>query len=213
MTLDEIREAFPRLEWKQYGNFLVVRTEGWVLSVEVSSPEYGYLASFSETSSTMRLPPAASYKTCAIAAIKDVLQQTQQNIEFKANQLKKLSEELKPAVKPIAKPTTLKLPELTHYDPDWIPTLHEVRKNLQGRMQRYVCNALPRRTVEESRMTGEILFYITESLEGDTTLITYLQRRGYPYIENEYATDLRVMWIEDIMQMCERAKKGQQNED
>ena len=57
-------------------------------------------------------------------------------------------------------------------------------------------------------MAGEVLFYITESLEGDSTLITYLQRRGYPYIENEYATDLRVMWIEDIMQMCELAKKG-----
>ena len=106
------------------------------------------------------------------------------------------------------KPTTLQFPELSHYDPDWIPTLLEVRKNLQGRMQRYVCNALPRRTVEEARMSGEILFYVTESLEGDSTLITYLQRRGYPYIENEYATDLRVMWIEDITQMCELAKKG-----
>ena len=105
-------------------------------------------------------------------------------------------------------PTTLQFPELTHYDPDWIPLLHETRKLLRGRMERYVCNALPRRTVEEARMAGEILFYITESLEGDSTLITYLQRRGYPYIENEYATDLRVMWIEDIMQMCELAKKG-----
>ena len=103
-------------------------------------------------------------------------------------------------------PTTLQFPELSHYDPDWIPTLLEVRKNLRGRMQRYVCNACPRRTVEEARMAGEILFYITESLEGDSTLITYLQRRGYPYIENEYATDLRVMWIEGIMQMCELAK-------
>ena len=93
--IDKIREAFPRFEWKQYGNFLVVRTEGWILSVDVSSPEYGHLASFSETSSTMRLPPAASYKSCAIAAIKDVLQQTQQNIRFKVNQLNKLSEELK----------------------------------------------------------------------------------------------------------------------
>ena len=105
-------------------------------------------------------------------------------------------------------PTTLQFPELTHYDPDWIPTLLEIRKNLRGRMQRYVCNALPRRTVEEARMSGEVLFYITESLKGESTLITYLQRRGYPYIENEYATDLRVMWIEDIMQMCELAKKG-----
>ena len=105
-------------------------------------------------------------------------------------------------------PETLQFPELTHYDPDWIPLLHETRKRLRGRMQRYVCNAFPRRTVEEARMAGEILFYITESLEGDSTLITYLQRRGYPYIENEYATDLRVMWIEDIMQMCELAKKG-----
>ena len=105
-------------------------------------------------------------------------------------------------------PTTLQFPELSHHDPDWIPTLLEVRKNLRGRMERYVCNAFPRRTVEEARMSGEILFYITESLEGDSTLITYLQRRGYPYIENEYATDLRVMWIEDIMQMCELAKKG-----
>ena len=94
MSIDEIREAFPRFEWKQYGNFLVVRTEGWILSVDVSSPEYGHLASFSETSSTMRLPPAASYKACAIAAVKDVLQQTQQNIRFRANQLNKLSEEL-----------------------------------------------------------------------------------------------------------------------
>ena len=105
-------------------------------------------------------------------------------------------------------PTTLQFPELSHYDPDWIPLLLETRKLLRGRMQRYVCNALPRRTVKEARMAGEILFYITESLEGDSTLITYLQRRGYPYIENEYATDLRVMWIEDIMQMCELAKKG-----
>ena len=93
--IDEIREAFPHFEWKQYGNFLVVRTEGWILSVDVSSPEYGHLASFSETSSTMRLPPAASYKACAIAAVKDVLQQTQQNIRFRANQLNELSEELK----------------------------------------------------------------------------------------------------------------------
>ena len=103
-------------------------------------------------------------------------------------------------------PETLQLPGLTHYDPDWIPTLLEVRKNLRGRMQRYVCNALPRRTVEEARMAGEILFYITESLEGDSTLITYLQRRGYPYIENEYATNLRVMWIEEIIYLCELAK-------
>ena len=95
MSIDEIREAFPRFEWKQYGNFLVVRTEGWILSVEVSFPEHGYLASFSETSSTVRLPPVASYRGCAIAAIKDVLQQTQQNIRLRANQLNKLSEELK----------------------------------------------------------------------------------------------------------------------
>ena len=93
--IDKIREAFPRFEWKQYGNFLVVRTEGWILSVDVSSPEYGHLASFSETSSTMRLPPAASYKSCAIAAIKVVLEQVQQNIRFKVNQLNELSEELK----------------------------------------------------------------------------------------------------------------------
>ena len=92
--IDKIREAFPRFEWKQYGNFLVARTEGWVLSVDVPSPEHGYSASFSETSSTVRLPPAASYKGCAIAAVKDVLQQTQQNIRFKVNQLNKLSEEL-----------------------------------------------------------------------------------------------------------------------
>ena len=92
--IDEIREAFPRFEWKQYGSFLAVRTEGWILSVEVSFPEHGYLASFTETNSTLRLPPAASYKGCAIAAIKDVLQQTQQNIRFKVNQLNKLSEEL-----------------------------------------------------------------------------------------------------------------------
>ena len=92
--IDEIREAFPRFEWKQYGNFLVVRTEDWILSVDIAFPEHGHLASFSETSSTMRLPPAASYKSCAIAAVKDVLQQTQQNIRFRANQLNKLSEEL-----------------------------------------------------------------------------------------------------------------------
>ena len=94
MSIDEIREAFPRFEWKQYGSFLVARTEGWVLSVAVTFPEHGYLASISKTSSTMRLPPAASYKACAIAAVKDVLQQTQQNIRFKVNQLNKLSEEL-----------------------------------------------------------------------------------------------------------------------
>ena len=92
--IDEIREAFPRFEWKQYGNFLAVRTEGWILSVDIAFPEHGHLASFSETSSTMRLPPAASYKSCAIAAVKDVLQQTQQSIRFKVNQLNKLSEEL-----------------------------------------------------------------------------------------------------------------------
>ena len=92
--IDEIREAFPRFEWKQYGSFLVVRTEGWILSVDMAFPEHGHLASFSETSSTMRLPPAASYKGCAIEAVKDVLQQTQQNIRFRANQLNKLSEEL-----------------------------------------------------------------------------------------------------------------------
>ena len=92
--IDEIREAFPRFEWKQYGNFLVARTEGWILSVDIAFPEHGHLASFSETSSTMRLPPAASYKGCAIAAVKDVLEQVQQYIRFRANQLNKLSEEL-----------------------------------------------------------------------------------------------------------------------
>ena len=91
--IDKIREAFPRFEWKQYGNFLVVRTDGWILSVDVAFPEHGHLATFSETS-TMRLPPAASYKGCAIAAVKDVLQQTQQSIRLKVNQLNKLSEEL-----------------------------------------------------------------------------------------------------------------------
>ena len=96
MSIDKIREAFPSFEWKQYGNFLVVRTEGWVLSVDVSSPEHGYSASFTEINqSLLRLPPAASYKDCAIEAVKDVLQQTQQNIRFRANQLNKLSEELK----------------------------------------------------------------------------------------------------------------------
>ena len=94
--IDKIREAFPRFEWKQYGNFLVARAEGWILSVEVSSPEHGYSASFTEINyNLLRLPPAASYKDCAIAAVKDVLQQTQQNIRFRANQLNKLSEELK----------------------------------------------------------------------------------------------------------------------
>ena len=94
-TIDEIREAFPHFEWKQYGNFLAVRTEGWILSVDIAFPEHGHLASFSETNNLLRLPPAASYKACAIAAVKDVLQQTQQNIRFRANQLNKLSEELK----------------------------------------------------------------------------------------------------------------------
>ena len=94
MSIDEIREAFPRFEWKQYGNFLVASTDSWILSVAVTFPEHGYLASISKTSSTMRLPLAASYKACAIAAIKDVLQQTQRNIRFRANQLNKLSEEL-----------------------------------------------------------------------------------------------------------------------
>ena len=93
--IDEIREAFPRFEWKQYGNFLVVRTEAWTLSVAVTFPEHGYLASFSEINHYKRLPPAASYKTCAIAAVKDVLEQVQQSIRFKVNQLNKLSEELK----------------------------------------------------------------------------------------------------------------------
>ena len=93
--IDEIREAFPRFEWKQYGNFLVVRAEGWILSVDVAFPEHGYLASFSEINyNLLRLPPVASYKGCAIAAIKDVLEQVQQNIRFRANQLNKLSEEL-----------------------------------------------------------------------------------------------------------------------
>ena len=92
--IDKIREAFPRFEWKQYGSFIVARAEGWILSVEVSFPEHGYPASFSETSSTMGVSPAASYKACAIAAIKDVLEQVQQNIKFRANQLNKLSEEL-----------------------------------------------------------------------------------------------------------------------
>ena len=94
MTIDKIREAFPHLEWKQYGNFIVARTEGWILSVEVSFPEHGYLASFSETSSLLRLPPAASYKACAIEAVKDVMQQVQQNIKLKTDQFNKLSEEL-----------------------------------------------------------------------------------------------------------------------
>ena len=213
MSIDKIREAFPRFDWKQYGSFAVARTEYWILSVDVSLTEREHLASFSETTNLLRLPPAASYKTCAIEAVKDVLQQVQQSIKTKVDQLNKMSEEFK--MKPTQdvrgvqmKPTLLKLPELGHYDPDWIPTLLEVRKNLQGRMQRYVCNAFPRRTVEEARTAGEILFYITESLEGDSTLITYLQRRGYPYIENEYATDLRVMWIEDTIYFCELAKKG-----
>ena len=92
--IDKIREAFPRFEWKQYGSFIVARAEDWTLSVEVSFPEHGYLASFSEINHYRRLPPAASYKACAIAAVKDVLQQTQQNIRFRANQLNKLSEEL-----------------------------------------------------------------------------------------------------------------------
>ena len=55
--IDKIREAFPRFEWKQYGNFLVARTEGWILSVDMAFPEHGHLASFSETSSTVRLHP------------------------------------------------------------------------------------------------------------------------------------------------------------
>ena len=93
--IDKIREAFPRFEWKQYGNFLAVRTEGWILSVDMAFPEHGYSASFTEINyNLLRLPPAASYKACAIAAVKDVLQQTQQNIRFRANQLNKLSEEL-----------------------------------------------------------------------------------------------------------------------
>ena len=75
MSIDEIREAFPRFEWKQYGSFIVASTEGWTLSVAVSFPEHGYLASFSGINyNLLRLPPAASYKACAIAAVKDVLQ-------------------------------------------------------------------------------------------------------------------------------------------
>ena len=94
--IDEIREAFPRFEWKQYGSFIVASTEGWTLSVAVSVPAHGYLASFSGVNyHLLRRPPAASYKGCAIAAVKDVLEQVQQNIRFRANQLNELSEELK----------------------------------------------------------------------------------------------------------------------
>ena len=95
MTIDKIREAFPHLEWKQYGSFVVTRTEYWILSVEVSFPEHGYLASFTETCRRLRLPPVASYKTCAIEAVKDVLQKVQQNIKLRVNQFNMLSEELR----------------------------------------------------------------------------------------------------------------------
>ena len=94
MTIDKIREAFPSFEWKQYGSFVVTRTEYWILSVEVSFPDQGYLASFSEPCNLLRLPPVASYKPCAIEAVKDVLQQVQQNIKLKTDQFNKLSEEL-----------------------------------------------------------------------------------------------------------------------
>ena len=103
-------------------------------------------------------------------------------------------------------PETLEFPSLSHHDPDWIPLLHEARKLLYGRMERYVCKALPRRTVEEARMSGEISFYLKEAMGGDVTFITYMQSKGYPYVENEYATDLRVMWIEEILYFCELAK-------
>lgn len=104
-------------------------------------------------------------------------------------------------------PETLIFPALTHHDPDWIPLLHEARKLLYGRMERYVCKALPRRTVEEARLSGEIGFYLKEAMEGNQSFIAYMQKKGYPYIENEYATDLRVMWIEEIIYFCELAKK------
>lgn len=60
----------------------------------ITNTEHGYLASFSEINHYKRLPPAASYKACAIVAIKDVLEQVQQDIRFRANQLNKLSKEL-----------------------------------------------------------------------------------------------------------------------
>ena len=95
MSIDKIREAFPRFDWKQYGSFIVARTEYWILSVAVSFPEHGYLASLSENTNLLRLPPAASHRTCAIEAVKDVLQQVQRSIKLKVNQLNKMSEELK----------------------------------------------------------------------------------------------------------------------
>lgn len=104
-------------------------------------------------------------------------------------------------------PETLIFPALTHHDPDWIPLLHEARRLLYGRMERYVCKALPRRTVEEARLSGEIGFYLKEAMGGDVSFITYMQSKGYPYVENHYATDLRVMWIEEIIYFCELAKK------
>ena len=95
MSIDKIREAFPRFDWKQYGSFAVARTEHWILSVDVSLTEREHLASFTETTNLLRLPPAASYKSCAIEAVKDVLQQVQQSIKTKVDQLNKMSEELK----------------------------------------------------------------------------------------------------------------------
>ena len=95
MPIDKIREAFPRFDWKQYGSFAVVRTEHWILSVDVSLTEREHLASFTETTNLLRLPPAASYKSCAIEAVKDVLQQVQQSIKTKVDQLNRMSEELK----------------------------------------------------------------------------------------------------------------------
>lgn len=92
--IDEIREAFPHFEWKQNGDFLIVRTESWILSVDVSSPKRGYPAIFTEIGLTLQLPPAASFKSCASDAVKDVLQQTLQNAKFRMNRLNKLSEEL-----------------------------------------------------------------------------------------------------------------------
>lgn len=55
-------------------------------------------------------------------------------------------------------------------------------------------------------MSGEIGFYLKEAMGGDVSFITYMQSKGYPYVENEYATDLRVMWIEEIIYFCELAK-------
>ena len=106
------------------------------------------------------------------------------------------------------KPTLLKLPELGHYDPDWVPLLEAAKELVRSMDVKYVCNALyaaaqSSNAGEKFSAQAEEMISIIESALGDhDTVIGWFNENHSDTVLD--VTNYRLAWIDHMIEECQK---------